>query len=124
MKPAAVESTAAMDFAAVEAFCASDGTVVNVSMGVSATNIAAAIAPTRPPIPSRSTTPEGRWVSPVIPRAGADEHTTYEVLRPIEAIRSAGIGIIVVVSPLADRGPCRNVARPNPDADSDSNLRL
>jgi hypothetical protein len=42
-------------------------------------------------------------VVPVIPRAGANKHAAYKVARTIKAVRSAVIGIVVVVSIFADR---------------------
>jgi hypothetical protein len=42
--------------------------------------------------------------SPAVPRAYADEEAAAEPLRPVIAIGSAGVGVIRVVAPIANRG--------------------
>jgi beta-lactamase regulating signal transducer with metallopeptidase domain len=41
--------------------------------------------------------------APAVPRTNADEDTAVEPIRPIVAVRSAGIGVIGVITPWADR---------------------
>ena len=70
-----------------------------------------------------SPTPEPHRMSPVIPRPRTNEDAAHKVVRPVEAVRRASVRSIVVISIRAGRRPSQ-IARPNPDAYSDSNLRL
>jgi hypothetical protein len=42
--------------------------------------------------------------APAIPRAYAKKHPVHEPIRSVKAVGRAGIGIVRVVAPLADRG--------------------
>jgi hypothetical protein len=82
-------------------------------------------AATSPATPSPATpSPELSRMAPVVPRACADEDAANEVIRPVEAIRRAGVRIVIVIAIRAYWRACSNVARPNPDANSNSNLCL
>jgi hypothetical protein len=62
-------------------------------------------------------------VEAAIPRTGADKDAAGEPLRPVEAVRSARVRIIVIVAVLADRSRAdvgrTSVNRTNSDTDGE-----
>jgi hypothetical protein len=61
--------------------------------------------------------------SPAIPRAGADENSARKPIRPVVAVRRAGVGRVIIVAVLAyRRGP--NVAGTKTHAHADLRLRI
>jgi hypothetical protein len=98
-----------------------------MSVGISAmivpipVPVPAIVVPVTATIPA--TIPEPRGMAPVIPRARSNEDTVYEILRPVVAVGSACIRIIVVIAIGAD-WRASNVRRPYSDSNSHSNLRL
>ncbi len=74
------------------------------------------------PAPSPAAPPEFRRMSPVVPRTGSHKEAANKVVRPVEPIWRAGVGVIVVVSVRADWRPT-HVYRPT-DTHPDSDLRL
>jgi len=61
----------------------------------------------------------------VIPRACADKHAAYEVIRPIVAVRRASVGVIPVVAIIANgRSANPGVHRANSNAHPDLRLRV
>ena len=79
----------------------------NVSARVGSATITVSVI-TRPAIPAAScisAIPEPCRVAPVIPRARADKYAVYEVVRAVEAIGSAGVGIVIVVAIGTNRRP-------------------
>jgi hypothetical protein len=42
--------------------------------------------------------------APAVPRSDANERAAVEPLRTVIAIRRAGVGVIIVVAPITDRG--------------------
>jgi len=68
-----------------------------------ATAVPAATAiPSVPAIPA-ATIPT-MTPSPAIPRPGSDEDPAIEPIRPVVAVRDAGIGVVRIIAPRADRG--------------------
>src|SRR5258708_33151515 len=59
----------------------------------------------------------------VIPRPGTDKDSVHKVARPIVTVRCAPIWIVRVIAIRASRRS-RYIARPNSDADANSDLRL
>jgi hypothetical protein len=64
--------------------------ITAMSIAVAATAIPSVSAPAAVP-------------AAVIPRSSADEEPVHEPVRPIVAVRGAGVGIVGVIAPLADR---------------------
>jgi hypothetical protein len=58
-------------------------------------------------------TPASPWATPAPPRAGADEHSTREPIRPIVAVRRTSIRRVAVVAIVAHRRTV-HIARSNP----------
>src|SRR6267154_1155796 len=58
-----------------------------------------------------------------VPRAGANKDTADKVIRTVEAIRCASVGVVVVVTVRAN-GSCADVAVARSDSDADGNLSL
>ena len=80
--------------------------------GISATGVAASrVAATGYWIPAALTIAAfalaaAEAIAAVEPWAGSNEDAAYEVIRAIEAVRSAGIGGVIVVTVLADWRTC------------------
>jgi hypothetical protein len=87
---------------------------------VASTAPTATVAPAATPIKTVAPT-AAPTMSPAIPGAGADEHSTSEPIRPIVAVRRTSVGRIAVVAVLAHRR-FPHIARSNPHAHT--HLRL
>jgi hypothetical protein len=80
-----------------------------------------AMSPTRAAI--IATIPEPRRMSPVVPRAYADEDSIYEIVGSVIAIRRTGVRIIVVV-PVGTSWRPSHIARTDSDSNPNPNLGL
>jgi hypothetical protein len=69
-------------------------------------------------------TPEFGRMTPVVPRAGADEDASDKVIAAIEAVGRASVRIVIIVSVSARRRSCGDIAWSDSDPYSHSNLRL
>jgi hypothetical protein len=107
MASTAVKATASVETAAtMESTTAMEAAGIAVAVGpvssiaVAIISAAAIVAVT---IVSAAAIEAVTIVAAVIPGAGADEDATGEVIRPIVAVRSAGVRIVAVVPVSADR---------------------
>jgi hypothetical protein len=78
---------------------------------------ATAIPTTMPPA---AATPAAMAPTPVKPRARANEDAAIEPIRPIVPVRGAGVGVVGIIAPLADRGTINY--RSGNNRGSDSNI--
>jgi hypothetical protein len=122
---ATVETATAMNRAAVEAA----NRPARISAASDESTSADEPASTRKPASADKATsaptraPSAASPVSVIPGPGADEHSAYEPVRPVIAVRRASIRIIVVVSVRAHRWSA-NIARPESHPHSNPDLRL
>ena len=123
--PAAYEAVATASIT-TSGIVAATSVAVRISfMSVAPTPAGIAAAPTvvTPAAAIISAIPEVRRVSPVIPRARANEYAVHEVVRAVVAVWRAGIRIIVIVPIGADRRASR-VSRTNSNPETHLRLRI
>ena len=128
--PAAVEAATTMETAAaVEFTSTANRTASSITVrhcGTASVAYAGMCVPTTTPTfaTPAAATPEFCRVTPVVPRASADEDATDKVAGTIEAIRRASVGIVIIISVRARRRPCSEIPGSDSDPHPDSNLRL
>jgi hypothetical protein len=130
MQRVAMESTAARNIAVVD-IAMSDIAPAHVPTAcVSVTDPAAPISPIRmsepwTTAPSIIPTPVSQPGWTVEPWAGSHKDTAGEPIGTVVAVGRAGIRIVSVIAPLAERSRTnRNAHRPHANSDADSDLRL
>ena len=97
----------------------SPGVCACAAKGARSAAIAGAIA-----VSSAKSIPAAPVPATVVPRAGADENSAVEPLRPVIAIWGACIGVIRVIAPLADRGTVDHGSGHDCGTDPNSHLNL
>jgi hypothetical protein len=107
-----------------------------VATAVIPMTIAATVGPARTTVPSAAPVSRATPISasspaqatapvPVVPGTGADEYSIREPVRPVVAIRGAGIRVIIVVPVRTDRRPSHvAISRPESHANTHPYLRL
>jgi hypothetical protein len=96
----------------------------SVSVGIPAVSVIAAVAMSIVTTVSIIAAVAPIAAIPVEPGSSADEHAAYEPARPVEAVRSACIGIIIVVPIRANRSRAIIPAIHRPNSNSHGNLCL
>src|SRR5579862_84967 len=107
---------------AVSAVEAAAGKSMSVTAPASTVTPASAITPTSAPAPASAPTPT--TPAPAIPRTGADEETIHKPRRPVIAVWSASVRVIVVITVGAIRRPCIPGAHSHSHSDADLRLRI
>ncbi len=128
--PAAVEAATTMETAAAVEFTSganrAASSITARHHGTASVAYAWMCIPTTTPTfaTPAAATPEFCRVTPVVPRARADEDASDKVVGTIEAIRRASVGIVVIVSVRARRRSSSNIPRSDSDPHPDPNLGL
>src|ERR1035437_8715877 len=120
----------------VAASVPSSGIIISIAASVTPASVASGIAASVASsvgAPIAPTTVSTMPPAPVIPRSGPNECSAHKPLRPVEAIRCAGIGVIGVVAVRTHGRPANitrigvaliGIALVGSDANSRFNLRL
>jgi hypothetical protein len=118
---AAVESIAAVEAAVVTA--ADEAVGFTAPVAVTTVTIISAMAVVAVAVVTAATVEAVAVVAAVEPRTGADEDAASEVVRPIVAVRSAGVRIVAVVAVSADWRRADGTVDGS-DSNSNANLRV